>query len=145
MSFANPTDIQITKYAESYVIYGDQTKAIRNAFPDSKAKGNVLRNKAVDFHKLGDVQVTISNLHKAMNDDATETALFTAEQALNELDEARELAKIPNATGQPQTASMIAATNGKAKIAGLLIDKVESKDVTQPIVEYVTPDAVSSD
>ena len=97
MSFANPTDIQLTKYAESYVIYGDKTKAIRNAFPDSKATDKSLNEMGSKFFDLVKVQSRISKLHESINNKADESALFTAQQALDELEEARELAKIPNA------------------------------------------------
>ena len=145
MSFANPTQYQMTAYAESWIIYQDQTRAIRNAFPDSKAKPETMKVRASNFHKLSNVQVTIADLHQSINDARKGEAIYTAQDALNELEEARELAKIPNASGQAQTAAMVAASMGKSKISGLLVDRVESKDVTQPIVEYVTPDAASTD
>ena len=127
MSFANPTQYQMTAYAESWIIYQDQTRAIRNAFPDSKATAKSLTEKASVFHNLVNVQATIADLHQSINDTRKGEAIYTAHDALNELEEARELAKIPNASGQAQTAAMVAASMGKSKISGLLIDKVEAK------------------
>ena len=127
MSFANPTQYQMTAYAESWIIYQDQTRAIRNAFPDSKATAKSLTQKASTFHTLVNVQATIADLHQSINDARKGEAIYTAQDALNELEEARELAKIPNASGQAQTAAMVAASMGKSKISGLLVDKVEAK------------------
>ena len=131
MSFGDPTEVQVIKYAESFVLYGDKTKAIRAAFPESKAKPSSLSTKAVDFHKLVNVQCMINQLHESIRGEAEEDALYTARQAIDELDEARTLAKGSAGSEDGEGAclaspsAMIQASMGKAKIAGLLIDKVD--------------------
>ena len=122
MSFGDPTDVQVIKYAESFVLYGDKTRAIRAAFPESKAKPSSLSTKAVDFHKLVNVQCMINQLHESIRGEAEEDALYTARQAIDELDEAMGMAK-----SLVQPSPYIQAVMGKAKIAGLLVDKVDAK------------------
>ena len=135
MSQLIPTNIEATKFAESFVLYGDKSKAFRAAFPKSKASKKAINEKAVLTFKTTKVSQRIQDLHKSINDKADANALFTAEQALIELNENRALAE-----GLEMPAAMNGATMGKAKIAGLLIDKVESKDVTPPEININLPD-----
>ena len=120
MSFGKPTEVQAIKYAESFVLYGDKTRAIRAAFPDSKATPSSLSTKAIDFHKLVNVQLMIDLLHKSIVGEAGEQALYTAEQAIEELNVALAMSK-----SLEQPSPYIAAVMGKSKIAGLLIDRVD--------------------
>ena len=122
MSFGKPTEVQVIKYAESFVLYGDKTRAIRAAFPESKAKPRSLSNKATEFHKLVEVQGMIELLHKSITGEAEEEALYTARQAIDDLSIAMDMAK-----GLEQPSPYIQAVMGKSKIAGLLIDKVDAK------------------
>ena len=145
MSFGKPTEVQAIKYAESFVLYGDKTKAIRAAFPESKAAPSSLSVKAVEFHKLVNVQVMIDLLHKSITGEAEEQALYTARQAIDELDEARKLAKGSKGDKNGEGAclaspsAMIQASMGKAKIAGLLVDRIDQKlkgDVNLQVKEW---------
>jgi len=122
MSFSKPTKVQAIKYAESFVLYGDKTKAIRAAFPDSKATPSSLSTKAVDFHKLVDVQCMIDLLHKSITGEAEEEALYSAREAIDDLTIAMSMSK-----DLEQPSPYIAAVMGKSKIAGLLIDKTDNK------------------
>ncbi len=80
MSFRNPTDIECTRYAESYVLYGDKSKAFRAAFPKSKAKPETIHSQASVYHKLHMVCQRIEDLRKSINDVANEKAVATLEQ-----------------------------------------------------------------
>ena len=120
MSFGKPTEVQAIKYAESFVLYGDKTRAIRAAFPDSKATPASLSVKAVDFHKLVNVQLMIDLLHKSIVGEAEEDALYSAEEAIRELNVALAMSE-----DLKQPSPYIAAVMGKSKIAGLLIDKID--------------------
>ena len=122
MSHRNPTDIEATKYAESFVIHGCKTTAFKYAFPRSRAKPEVMNVTASRLHDLPKVCLRIEELHKQINSDADQAALYTAEQALNELDEAKELAQ-----KNDQAAPMVSSIMGKAKIAGLLVDNVNQQ------------------
>lgn len=62
MSQSNLTDAEATKYAENYILYGDQTRAFRAAFPDSKAKAETLNQQAVHAHKQPKVCQRIDEL-----------------------------------------------------------------------------------
>lgn len=115
MSQRSPTDLECTVYAEAFVTNGgDKTKAFKSTFPKSKAKAETLNIRAVEFHKLSKVCVRVSQLHKDINDNADKKALFTADEALAEYEEARQMAK-----ELQQPAAMSSATNGKVKVAGL--------------------------
>jgi len=72
MSQANPTEAQATAYAENYILYGDQTRAFRVAFPDSKGKSESNHTKATKLHKLVHVQSRIKELQKILKKQSTE-------------------------------------------------------------------------
>lgn len=73
MSQANPTDIQMNAYAESYVLYGDQSRAWRVAYPDSLCKQAHVHTKASLMHGMAKVQQRVkevrSNLIKASEEE----------------------------------------------------------------------------
>lgn len=72
MSQANPNDFQVNAYSESYVLYGDKTKAFYAAFPDAKCKPNVANNKGSNLFKLGDIQVRIKELRTKLSKQTEE-------------------------------------------------------------------------
>lgn len=78
MSQQNPTDAEATKYAESYILYGDQSKAFRAAFPKAKAKPETVYVKASNLHKHDKIQVRIGELRKRMKDQSEEEFDLTA-------------------------------------------------------------------
>jgi hypothetical protein len=134
MSFGKPTEVQAIKYAESFVLYGDKTKAIRAAFPESKAAPSSLSVKAVEFHKLVNVQVMINQLHERITGEAEEEALYTARQAIDDLSIAMAMSK-----DLEQPSPYIQAVMGKSKIAGLLVDRIDQKlkgDVNLQVKEW---------
>ena len=67
MSQSKPTDCQTSAYAESYVLYGDQSKAFRAAFPDTKAKTAHIHTKASLLHGLAKVQQRIKELNASLS------------------------------------------------------------------------------
>jgi len=62
MSQSRPTDIQTNTYAENYVLYGDQSRAWRVTFPESRCKPETVHYKASLFHKLEKVKKRIIEL-----------------------------------------------------------------------------------
>jgi len=66
MSQANPTKVQTNAYAENWVLYGDQSRAWRLAFPKSKCKPESVHQKASAFHRLVKVQSRIAELQKTL-------------------------------------------------------------------------------
>ena len=72
MSQANPTLVEATKYAENYILYGDQTKAFRVAFPMSKTKPEHAHTKASLMHKTTQVQQRIKELQSGLKKQTEE-------------------------------------------------------------------------
>ena len=66
MSQSNPTDYQANAYAENYVLYGDQSRAWRVAFPDSKCKPGSIHVKASKLHNVVKIQLRIGEIRKRL-------------------------------------------------------------------------------
>ena len=64
MSQSRPTDAEATTYAESYVLYGNQSRAFRAAFPDSKASDKAINERASVFHRIQKVCERIEELRE---------------------------------------------------------------------------------
>jgi len=73
MSQSKPTEVQINAYAENYVLYGENTKAFRAAFPDTKGTMHTVNTKASKFNKIEAVQARVveirSNLKKQTEEE----------------------------------------------------------------------------
>ena len=67
MSQTNPTSFQINAYAESYVLYGDQSRAWRVTFSDSKAKPDSVNQRASKFHSIVKVQSRIEGIRQRLS------------------------------------------------------------------------------
>ncbi|WP_428613354.1 terminase small subunit [Pseudoalteromonas sp.] len=91
MSQANPTQAEIDKYAGHYVLYGDQSKAFRHAFPDSKAKAETIHTKASLLHDQEKVQQRIKELSIAAAEKADKEFKLDAEYVARRLKEIDEL------------------------------------------------------
>ena len=85
MSQGKPTDSEINLYAEHYVLYGDQTKAFRNAFPASKARAEHQHTSASLFNGLPKVQQRIEELKVIVADKAKERFDIDADWLLERL------------------------------------------------------------
>lgn len=79
MSQSRPTDAEATAYAENYVLYGDQSRAFRVAFPDSKGKAHSIHCKASKLHALVEVQARIKELRLSLKEQAEEKFNLSAE------------------------------------------------------------------
>lgn len=66
MSQSNPTTIQINKYAENYVLYGDQSRAWRVTFTESKCKPETVHYKASLLHMQEKVQKRILEIRSKL-------------------------------------------------------------------------------
>ena len=62
MSQRNPTDEEATKLASEYIQHGDQTRAFRAAFPDSKATDKTISERASKTFDLSKVRTRIEQL-----------------------------------------------------------------------------------
>lgn len=139
MSQRNPTDLECTKYAEAFVSNGgDKTAAFRKAFPKSNAKAETLNQQASKFSNLHKVCTRVGDLHLEVNTAANGEAKYTAEDAIRELEEARLIAAgevdDDGKRSFSNPSAMVSASMGKAKISGLLIDKIQSDQPPATII-----------
>ena len=105
-------------FALAYVETGNASEAYRRAYNAGNMKPEVIANKASALLKRGDVRVRVEMAQAK----AVERHETTVDDILRELEEARALA----AGGEkPQPAAMVAASMGKAKLLGMLTDKME--------------------
>ena len=105
-------------FALAYVETGNASEAYRRSYNAGSMKPEVVANKASALLKKGDVRVMVERL-QAAHVERHET---TVDDILRELEEARALAA---GGDKPQPAAMVAASMGKAKLLGMLTDKME--------------------
>jgi phage terminase small subunit len=91
MSQGNPTEHEIDIYAyEVNLNGGDQSKAWRKVFPDSKAKQEVIHKSASVMHSLPNVQVRVAEVCQIIADKAKEVFDEAADNAVMSKQEAME-------------------------------------------------------
>jgi len=66
VSQSNLNDYESNEYAKSYIIYGDQSKAFRTAFPNTKASLDSVNQMASKAHKQLKVQSRMCELRKEL-------------------------------------------------------------------------------
>jgi hypothetical protein len=120
-----PLTLKQQNFCMAYVEnQGNASEAYRQTYNAGKMQNHVIKVKACELIRDGaggNVAVTIKELQ---NENRKRHAV-TVESLTNELEEARALAKT-----EGQAAAMVAASNGKAKLHGLLIDKTEVKTLS---------------
>ncbi len=87
MSQSRPTDAEATAYAENYVLYGDQSRAFRVAFPKSKAKPETVHVRASNFHQFSKVQVSIEGLRDVIAREAADSFQIDAHYVMRRIAE----------------------------------------------------------
>ena len=100
----------------AYIETGNASEAYRRAYNAENMSEKVIHNKASDLLKRGDIRVRIEALQKHHQ----QRHAVTVDSLTNKLIEDRELAH-----KNEQASAAIAATMGKAKLHGLLKDKIE--------------------
>ncbi len=120
-----------------YVECGNQSEAYRHAYDvGENTKPETVWRKAVEVMANGKVSARVF----ALQELAQERTLVTIESITIELEEARAMA-----VKTDQSSAMTAASMGKAKVNGLLVDKVDAniagKIDTKWTVEVVRPKA----
>lgn len=98
------------KFCLKYIETGNASEAYRLSYDAGKMKPNVINVKASELLASGKVAVRISELRKPLQ----QVQNITLASLLIELEEARDVAK-----ESMKAAAMVAATMGKAKLAGL--------------------------
>lgn len=102
MSQSRPTDAEATAYAENYVLYGDQSRAFRNAFPASKASAKAINEKASVFHRIKKVQQRVEELRPVIAEEAAVRFKIDAHYVMRRLTEIDQMdaADILDANGE---------------------------------------------
>lgn len=91
MSQGNPTFYEITRYAENYVMGGDQSKSWRKAFPKSKAIAKTIHESASTFHKLPKVRARIKELRKLLKIQSEKDFKLSANEIKKRLADAADM------------------------------------------------------
>lgn len=105
-------------FALAYVETGNASEAYRQAYNAENMSPDAIKVEACRTLAKPNVALTVANLQMA----AQERTLVTVESITRELEEARSLALT-----EKQSSAMTAAIMGKAKVNGLLVDKVDVK------------------
>lgn len=104
----------------AYIETGNASEAYRRSYNAGNMTNEVIAVKACELLKSGNVAVRVAELQQSV----VKRHEVTVDSLMLELEEARKAAM--GATN-PQSAAAVAATMGKAKLAGLLVDKIEAK------------------
>ena len=125
MSATTPTKIEAMEYAKYFLVSDDRSGSVKKAFPNIKSNGQYLYEIASKLHAKPIVQESIEELREEIQNNKRDEVFFDVAQAFEELEEAREAALAPDSHGKTQASAAVASTMGKAKIAGLLVDRVQ--------------------
>ena len=112
-----------------YFELGNASEAYKRAYT-SNAKPNTLHRKANDLLKHPVIKAEV----QTMQAQARERNQVTIDKVVDELEEARQIAKQSG-----NASAMVSATLGKAKVLGLVVDKQETntKILTPPVFNFV--------
>ena len=112
-----------------YFELGNASEAYKRAY-NSHAKPNTLHRKANDLLKHPVIKAEV----QTMQAQARERNQVTIDNVVDELEEARQIAKQSG-----NASAMVSATLGKAKVLGLVVDKQETntKILTPPVFNFV--------
>jgi len=121
-------------FARAYVETGNASEAYRQAYNAKNMQPNAIKVEASRLLDDPNVTLTVS----ALRDAANERCVVTVLSLTQELEEARALA-----LQEAMPSAAVAASMGKAKLHGLLVDKAEhtGKDGGAIQLEQVRNDA----
>jgi phage terminase small subunit len=103
-------------FARAYVETGNASEAYRQAYDAENMKPDVVKVKACELLKNGNVAVTVANLKASLQ----KRHEITVDTITAMLKEDRELAK-----ENKQSSAAVSASMGLAKLHGLIVDKAE--------------------
>lgn len=112
-------------FALAYVETGNASEAYRRAYDAGGMKPASINRKAKELLDNGKIAARVRTLQS----DAEQRHKITIDDLIAELEEARNCAK---GLDKPQTATMVAATMGKAKLLGFLDTKGDGVDDSMP-------------
>jgi len=107
----------------AYIETGNASEAYRQAYDAEKMTNEVIAVKSCELLKNGKITVRVADLQQYL----VKRHEVTVDSLMLELEEARMAAM---GASNPQSAAAVAATMGKAKLAGLLVDRVGNPDGT---------------
>ncbi len=105
-------------FCMAYVETGNATEAYRQTYDCSKMKPASINRCAKEMLDTPKISSRIDELRE----EARQRHRLTVDDLLAELEQARQAAQMSD---KPQAGAMVAATMGKAKLLGLLVDKAE--------------------
>ncbi len=107
-------------FAQAYVETGNASEAYRRSYDASRTKPYVVNVKASQLLADGRISVRVAELRAEL----AERNAVTVDTLLAELEDARNIAL---SAMIPQSSAAVSATLGKAKLLGLLTDKLDAK------------------
>lgn len=110
-----------------YIELGNASEAYRQSYGD-RYKAEVTHVRASELLKNSKVLVRIDELKESHRQRHN----ITVDDLIEELEQARQTAL---AAESPQSSAAVAATMGKAKLLGLIIDKAESKNKNEHTIK----------
>jgi len=120
-------------FAQEYITSKNASEAYRRSYNAQNMKPETVNRRAKDLVDNSKVMARI----KQLTAEHRERHNMTVDDIIRELEEARQIALSDN-----KAAPMVAATMGKAKVLGLIIDKQEIKTLEPPkiVVELTSGD-----
>lgn len=103
-------------FCQKFIELGNASEAYRQSYNCERMKTSTINSRAKELRKDGPITARIDELQA----DHRERHDWTVDDAITELEEARQVAK-----QEAAASAMVAATMGKAKVLGLLVDKKE--------------------
>ena len=116
-------------FALAYVETGNASEAYRRSYNAEKMKPETVNRNAKALMDNNKVATRVQELRAAH----VERHEITVDDLIRELEEARSIAM---AGERQQPAAMVAASMGKAKLLGLIVDKAENKNDNRTTVLF---------
>jgi phage terminase small subunit len=107
----------------AYIETGNASEAYRRTYDVQDMKPESINRKAKELIDNGKITARVAELQQSL----VKRHEVTVDSLMLELEEARMAAM---GASNPQSAAAVAATMGKAKLAGLLVDRVGNPDGT---------------
>lgn len=115
------------RFAELVALEGmTQADAYRTAYAAENMKAETIRKRASELMSNGDVTGMVESLKAKKAEKVVEKAALTADDIVQELEEARLAAMTGD---RPQASAAVAASKAKAEVLGLVVQKVEHSGV----------------
>jgi phage terminase small subunit len=115
--------IKQENFCLSYIQTDNASEAYRKAGYSKNMSDKTVNEAASRLLKASKVVARLEELRKPI----IEKHNVTVESILKELEEARQLAMLPDINGKAQPSAAVSASMGKAKLAGLIVDKQQTE------------------